>query len=95
MNTVYVDPSTGRSSPWRPMTPDEQVAALALSPTKVRYPVASPPKRLARSLAGQASSRTPLITDAQAEAMWGQVYRFRRQIPAEVVKLIPVLKESK
>lgn len=63
---------------WRPMTPDEQRACRALG--KVRYPVASPPKRLARSLAGQAESDPAQITDAQASVLWMMVVRFRRQI---------------
>lgn len=63
---------------WRPMTALERQAAIELS--HVTYPVGSPPKRLARSLAAQANQVHGLITDAQAKAMWRQAYRFRRQL---------------
>lgn len=65
------------SAVFRPMTFDEQRAATALG--TVTYPVASYPKRLARSLFAQATG-SQTITDAQAGAMWRQVVRFRRQI---------------
>lgn len=66
---------------WRPMTDIEKRAAKAISPGKVRYPVASPPKAIARSLSEQAEAAEPQITDKQAESMWRIVARFRRQIP--------------
>lgn len=72
---------------WRKMTDDERYACAAISPGKVRYPVASSPKRLARSLAEQAIAAEPQITDKQAACLWRQVYRFRRQLPDYIVKL--------
>lgn len=61
---------------WRPMTDLEHRAALALQ--GVTYPVASPPKRFARHLGSQCSTKT--ITDKQANLMWYYCHRFRRQI---------------
>lgn len=69
---------------WRPMTDQERAAALAIKPGKVRYPVASPPKALARRLAAQAAAASPVITNRQAAAMWRLVHRFRRQLPATI-----------
>lgn len=65
---------------WRPMTEIEKRAALALAPGRVCYPVASSAKGLAGSLEAAAAAAVPKITDRQAEAMWRQIYRFRRQI---------------
>lgn len=72
---------------WRPMTDDERRACLALSTSRVTYPVASSPKRLARSLAAQAAAAEPVITDKQASCIWPLVYRFRRQIPTDIVQM--------
>jgi len=77
---------------WRQMTDDEKRAALALE--RVRFPVASPPKRLARSLVAQAKQAAPEITDNQAASMWGIVNRFRRQIAGDIVKLAPAASSS-
>lgn len=71
-------------SVWRPMTEAERAVCRALDPSRVRYPVASPPKRLGRSLALQAALSAPVITDRQAEVMWLQAWRFRRQLPRDV-----------
>ena len=70
------------------MTEAERAVCAALDPSRVRYPVASPPKRFGRSLAGQAAAAEPVITDRQAEAMWAQAWRFRRQLPRNVFKLV-------
>lgn len=72
---------------WRKMTDDERYACAAITPGKVSYPVASAPKRLARSLAGQAAYPNPQITDKQAACLWRLVYRFRRQLPDYIVKM--------
>jgi len=76
-------PQTVNESNWRRMSDLEHRAILALS--AIRFPVASPPKRLARSLAMQASGDKHLITDRQAEAMWKILYRFRRQIADQLL----------
>lgn len=73
---------------WRSATEREIEAMRALCPSRVRYPVASPPKRFGRSLAAQANTIMPIpvITDKQAECMWRQVVTFRRQIPLSIVE---------
>lgn len=71
---------------WRPMTPKEIAAAIAMSPARVTYPVGTYYKKIARSVASQAASDAPRITDKQADAMWRVIVRFRRQIPAEIVR---------
>ena len=71
---------------WRPMTDLERAAALALSPGRVVYPVASSPKRFARSLHAQAEATEPQITDRQAEVLWRQAWRFRRQVASQDVR---------
>lgn len=63
---------------YRPMSDLERRAVTAAADYRVTYPVASPPKRLARSLAAQLG--TGLITDRQAWALWRLVHTFRRQI---------------
>lgn len=68
---------------WRPMTDIEREACLAMG--RCRYPVASPPKRFARNLLGQAQAQSPTITDKQAENVWMMVARFRRQLPQNIV----------
>ena len=68
---------------FRPMTDLERRAARAMSPGRITYPVASPPKRFARSIAAQAEggmSGEPRITDKQAALLWAIVWRFRRQV---------------
>ncbi|MCC6679287.1 MAG: hypothetical protein IT445_00140 [Phycisphaeraceae bacterium] len=75
-----------RESDWKPMDAVEREAALALSPGRVCYPVASSPKRLARSLAAMAEQAEPRMTDRQRVAMWKQVIRFRRQIAGNIVR---------
>lgn len=74
---------------WRLMSQAERRACEAVAPGRVTYPVGSPVKRLARSLAMQTALTPPKITDAQATALWALVWRFRRQIPVDVVKLVP------
>lgn len=71
---------------WRDMTDDEVKVAAALSPSRVTYPVASPLKRLAQSLSHQAI-HSRQITENQAAAMWNLAYRFRRQLPAEIIAM--------
>lgn len=71
----------------RAMTAEEKTVAAALCPGRVNYPVASPPKRLGNSLAYQAEHGAT-ITDRQAVAMWRQAWRFRRQLPCEVVEIV-------
>lgn len=75
------------SAAWRPMTEDERRAIQALR--GVTFPVASPPKRLARHLLGQAAADEPKITDKQAAYLWRVVHTFRRQIHRDVVALAP------
>ena len=75
------------SAQWRDMTQFEKRLCEALDPARVRYPVASPPKRLGRDLAAQAKADPPQITDKQAAAAWAQAWRFRRQIPDAQIRL--------
>ena len=67
------------------MTDPERAAAKAIDPTRVRYPVASAPKRFGRNLSAQAEAEKPQITDKQLAAMVRQIERFRRQIPQDIV----------
>jgi len=75
---------TRRPVVWRAMTDIERTACTALA--RVSFPPGTGAKRLARSLTAQAAQPAPEITDAQASALWSIVHRFRRQIPAEVVR---------
>lgn len=59
--------------PRQPMTPEETSAVDALQ--RVTFPMASPPKRFAREMAGH-----PEITDGQRDLLWKIAWRFRRQI---------------
>jgi hypothetical protein len=70
---------------WRRMTDLEQRAALRL--THVSFVPGTATKRLARSLSGQASTNPPQITERQAKALWGIVWRYRRQIDDEYVRI--------
>lgn len=76
--------NVAKATIWRAMSEEERAAIAALR--GVRFPVASPPKSLARHLAAQAAT-SGLITDKQAGFMWRTVHRFRRQIPREIVDL--------
>ena len=71
---------------WRDMTPLEQKLCKALG--AVRYPVASPPKRLAKNLLAQAQTERPQITNKQAQVAWLQAWRYRRQIPSAELRVI-------
>lgn len=72
-------------SPHRPMTPDEVVMAAALG--ECSFPVASWDKRYGRGVAAQARGIVPWITAAQARHLRRMVQRYRRQVPADVVRL--------
>ena len=72
---------------WRPMTEPERRAIQSLE--RVTFPVASPPKRLARHLLAQAQAAEPVITDRQADYLWRVVHTFRRQIPDDIRALAP------
>lgn len=64
---------------WRAMTDLERRAALAVAPSRVTYLPGSHHKRLAYSLVRQAAQPAE-ITPRQAAALWGLVWRYRRQI---------------
>lgn len=67
------------------MSQDEQRMAVALG--DVTMVPGIPSKRFARDIATEASDAEPIITEGQAEALRSLVYRYRRQIPSEIVAL--------
>lgn len=68
--------------PRRPMTADELAMARAVSPNRVTYLPGSPDKRFAWTICSATE-----ITEAQASYLHRLVYRYRRQIPNQVVVL--------
>jgi len=71
----------------RPMTPDERLLALSLSPYRVTYPVGSPTKRTAYTLAREANGDEPRIGDWHRGFLLRTVRRYRAQIPWDIRQL--------
>jgi hypothetical protein len=63
------------------MTDLERRAAQAVSPDRVTYLPATWAKRFGRAMAAEASLPAAALTDKQRDALWRQVWKFRRQIP--------------
>lgn len=79
-------PRARRPQPrYRPMVVDEQAMALALA--QVTMIPGIPSKGFARAMAAAARAEAPAITERQADTLRSLVYRYRRQIPADVVAL--------
>jgi hypothetical protein len=67
---------------YRRMTEEEAGAAYDLS--RARFQASSFDKRFARGLAAQIGARR--ITEKQATLLWAMIVRYRRQVPAPVVR---------
>lgn len=74
-----------RSTPRRPMTPDEVRMARALG--GCRFVPATFDKKFGQGIGAAASSADPQITEREAVLLRVKVHTYRRQIPADVVAL--------
>lgn len=83
---------TSRANPTvvrRVMTDDERRMARALTPGHVSYVPGSADKRFAYTLAAIAQGTDPMITVRQAAHLRRLVWRYRRQLSAEVRAFVP------
>lgn len=67
-------------SDYTPMTDDERIRALALSPGRITYLPGSPDKRFARHLVEMANSPDGELTSKQREYMARLEQRYRKQL---------------
>lgn len=71
--------------PRHPLTPDERTVALALG--RVTFPPATKAKAIARTLHAEALVPDGKCTTVQSAALFSIAYRYRRQLPADVVAI--------